>query len=121
AYASPEQAEGKRLKSSSDLWSWAVSVLDLFVGTIARGYGPASADAREEYLKEGPIEPSLPLMPPEVATLLRQCFEPNPVARPANMQEVAATLPVCYAATVALPYPPAVFEQPPPVIGHLVN
>jgi serine/threonine protein kinase len=51
AYASPEQAEGKPLTHHTDLWSWAVSVLDLFVGAVARGYGPASAEALENYLR----------------------------------------------------------------------
>ena len=104
-YASPEQAEGKPLTHHTDLWSWAVSVLDMFVGDVDRGHGSASAEILENYLREGPTDPALPRMPSGVATLLRQCFQPDPAARPASMREVAATLQVCYAEMVGAPYP----------------
>ena len=104
-YASPEQAEGKPLTHHTDLWSWAVSVLDMFVGAVARGHGVASAEILENYLREGPTDPALPPMPPGVVTLLRQCFQSDPAARPSSMREVAATLQVCYAEMVGTPYP----------------
>lgn len=105
AYASPEQVAGKPLTHRTDIWSWAVSVLDLFMGTIARGYGPAAGEALESYLREGPADPMLPPMPPGIVTLLRQCFQLDPAARPASMHELATALQAYYAKIVGAPYP----------------
>lgn len=92
AYASPEQVEGEFLTRRTDIWSWAILVLDLFMGATARGYGPDAAEALENYLREGPADPLLPPMPPGVVTLLRQCFQHNPAARPTGMNEVVTVL-----------------------------
>jgi tetratricopeptide (TPR) repeat protein len=121
AYASPEQAAGKLLTRSTDLWSWAVSVLDLFVGAVARGYGPASADALANYLREGPTNPAVPPMPPGIVTLLRRCFQSDPAARPASMQEVATVLQVCYAEVVGTPYARTVLQSASTLADDLGN
>ena len=34
AYCSPEQAAGRPLSRKTDIWSWAVSVLEMFVGAV---------------------------------------------------------------------------------------
>jgi serine/threonine protein kinase len=105
AYASPEQAEGKPLTQHTDMWSWAVSVLDMFVGAVGRGYGPAAAESLEDYLSDGPTNPAIPWMPPGVVTLLRQCFQPDPAARPGNLWEVAEGLTTIYMEEVGSSYP----------------
>jgi len=117
AYASPEQvksASERQLTPKSDLWSWAVSVFDLFVGAVAGRYGPAAAETLEGYLAAGSEDPALPLMPPGVVTLLRQCFQRDPLARPASMQAVATALCTIYAEVVGQPYPRPM-PQPAPV------
>ncbi len=36
AYCSPEQAAGRRLSRKTDVWSWGVSVLEMFIGEVTR-------------------------------------------------------------------------------------
>jgi tetratricopeptide (TPR) repeat protein len=103
-YASPEQVAGQPLTRKTDIWSWAVSVLDLFVGAIDRGYGPAAAEALEKYLAAGPPNSALPQMPFGVVRLLQQCFQHDPADRPATMQEVALELQNIYKRLLGQPY-----------------
>ncbi len=105
AYASPEQTAGQPVTGQTDLWSWAVSVLELFVGALTWQSGVVAAEVLEDYLAAGPDNPALPRMPAGMVTLLRHCFQHDPAARPASMQEVAAALQVCYAEVVGQPYP----------------
>ncbi len=112
AYASPEQVAGKPLTHHTDMWSWAVSVLDLFMGVTARGYGPAAGEALETYLSEGPADPLLPPMPPGVIALLRQCFQHDPTVRPTSMHEVVTTLQEIYAEVGGYPYLRKELQQP---------
>lgn len=104
AYASPEQVEGKPLSRQSDLWSWAVSVLECFVGALTWRSGSVAGEVLEGYLAAGPDDPALPAMPPGVVTLLRQCFQRGPAARPATMQAVAAALEAMYEEVLDQPY-----------------
>ena len=39
AYCSPEQANGKPLSRKTDIWSWAISVFEMFVGEPPCRYG----------------------------------------------------------------------------------
>ena len=54
AYASPEQAAGQSLTRRTDIWSWAVSVLEMFTGEATWPMGAAAGLALETYLE---IEP----------------------------------------------------------------
>ena len=53
AYCSPEQADGRTLTRQSDIWSWAVSVLQMSSGrSLLGGWGQAANLALEEYSVE---------------------------------------------------------------------
>ena len=80
-YASPEQAAGRPLSLKSDLWSWAVSVLEMFTGEVTWLTGQAASYVFEQYVDDGPIDKSLPAMPKTVATVLRNCFFLDPAKR----------------------------------------
>ena len=71
AYASPEQATGQTLTRRTDLWSWGVSLLEMFTGEVLWPMGTTVAGFLEEYLKSGPENSKIPMMPPETAELLR--------------------------------------------------
>jgi WD40 repeat protein len=107
AYCSPEQAGRQRLTRQTDLWSWGVSVLELFMGSVGRRPGVAAAQALELYLKRGPDEERLPRMPPAVAGLLRRCFQLDPGGRPRDMSEVVAVLRQAYQEATGAAYPRA--------------
>ncbi|MFO0926102.1 MAG: protein kinase [Gemmataceae bacterium] len=106
AYYSPEQADAaaqprpelrRPLTHHTDLWSWAVCVLELFVGAPPCRYGgQLAAEVFEAYLRDGPPEPTLPPMPPGVVDLLRRCFRHDPADRPRDMAEVSVALRAVY-------------------------
>ncbi len=119
AFVSPEQADAMaqaragvpteqrtRLTRRSDLWSWALCVLDMFTGTAdPRRPGHAAASVLSEYLRDGPGRPDLPPMPAVLATLLGQCFVVDPDDRPRGMYLVAERLADIYADSTGEPYP----------------
>nr|MDQ3821190.1 serine/threonine protein kinase [Acidobacteriota bacterium] len=74
AYSSPEQVAGKPLSRKTDIWSWAVSVLEMFTGEMTWMSGEAAVEALEEYLEDANESRQIPKMPDGVAELLRRSF-----------------------------------------------
>ncbi|MGH8677980.1 MAG: serine/threonine-protein kinase [Burkholderiales bacterium] len=77
-YCSPEQAQDQPLSRRSDLWSWGVSVLEMFTGKVTWRSGLVAAQALDEFLKAQasgatPAE-GRPRMPDSVAAVLRRCL-----------------------------------------------
>ncbi|WP_280309867.1 protein kinase domain-containing protein [Nocardia abscessus] len=103
AYASPEQAAGSPVGRRTDVYSFAVSVLQLFTGEITWVSG-AAAGAVLGVRRVRP-EPGLPDIPAELADLLERSLSLDPAARPASMAEVATELIVIYRRVVGTPYP----------------
>lgn len=91
AYASPEQLGGARLDSSTDVWSWAVSILQIFMGDRFWDDGRAVPSVLLEYSSHHFRMPGLPQMPRRVAELLNRCFAQEPRKRP-SCRELAETL-----------------------------
>ncbi len=73
-YASPEQLAGQPLTPLTDIWSWAVSVLEMFMGGITWHRGDVAPVVFKEYLSRGGKVRALPAMPPQMADLLLGCF-----------------------------------------------
>ncbi|HEX8199650.1 MAG TPA: protein kinase, partial [Isosphaeraceae bacterium] len=109
AYCSPEQAqidhlraagvpraEWPKLSRKTDLWSWAVTVLEMFVGEVAWGPGQLAGEWFSDGYPELDLEADLPRIPPGLSELMRRCFEREPQRRPGDMREVADTLKVLY-------------------------
>ncbi|MFF1912966.1 protein kinase [Streptomyces sp. NPDC058239] len=92
AYCSPEQARAERLSEATDVWSWAVSVLEMFVGRPPSYFGQAAAQVFEQFVSTGVEDPVIPRMPDPVADMLRRCFAADPAARPSSLGEVADEL-----------------------------
>jgi WD40 repeat protein/serine/threonine protein kinase len=105
AYCSPEQAAGRPLSRATDVWSWAVSVLELFVGDVTWSSGTVAAEALEAYLEMGTGDLRVPAMPAPVAQLLRRCFQPKSEMRPRDMLEVAGTMQESYQQVTGRRYP----------------
>ena len=105
AYCSPEQANKETLTRKTDIWSWAVSVLEMFTGEVTWASGTVAAEALETYLKAGPEDETIPKMPEGLAGLLRRCLEERPDERPRDMAEIAATLKGAYRQTTGEDYP----------------
>ncbi|HLA76722.1 MAG TPA: protein kinase [Vicinamibacteria bacterium] len=104
AYFSPEQAAGKALTRRSDLWSYALSLLEMFRGGRTWEYGVAGPEVLEGHLKEGGA-PGFPAVPPVVVDLLRQSFREDPEDRPRTLWEVALVLKGAYEEATGKRYP----------------
>jgi WD40 repeat protein/serine/threonine protein kinase len=105
AYSSPEQARGESVSRKTDIWSWAVSVLEMFTGRVTWRVGSAAHKALEDYLATPTADARLPQMPPVLAAVLRRCFHLQPTTRPADMPEVVQALQGAYRQATRQEYP----------------
>jgi len=105
SYCSPEQAAERPLSRRTDIWSWAVSLLEVFIGKKTWDYGPFALNALEEYLRFGPAKPSIPAMPASFADLLKDCFSFDPDHRPHSMSALVDSLKEIYVQEIGKPYP----------------
>ncbi|EFH82169.1 protein kinase domain-containing protein [Ktedonobacter racemifer] len=118
AYCSPEQAAGRPLSRKTDIWSWGVLVLEMFVGEVTWQSG---IQAREVLASHKPQDEAIPPIPTELVKLLARCFAWRAEERPATLLEVATDVQVIYAHLEGHPYPR---EMPPPAkiqAGRLNN
>ncbi|WP_433337729.1 protein kinase [Spirillospora sp. CA-294931] len=103
-YASPEQLAGEGLGRRTDVYSFAVSVLEMFTGGRTWLVGPAAGEALAAH-REEPPEPGRPALPGDLADLLERCLRGEPGRRPRSMGDVAAELIEVYARAVGRPCP----------------
>ncbi|MBM4046270.1 MAG: tetratricopeptide repeat protein, partial [Planctomycetes bacterium] len=105
AYCSPEQANHEKLSRRTDIWSWAVSILEVFTGEVRWMAGQVADSGLQDYLKASRKDERIPLMPAELAKLLRRCLQQNPQDRPKDMLEVVAELQHVYRQSTGNSYP----------------
>lgn len=84
AYASPEQANGEHLSIKTDIWSWAVSLLEMMKGEVDWSHGQAAGHALKEYYGKSMTDDP-------IAKLLSACLSVDPSRRP-NAQECSQSL-----------------------------
>lgn len=87
-YCSPEQAAGLPVTRKTDIWSWAVSILEMLMGAPQWGFGFKAGTFLRQALDETLPGPRLQI-PSSLAYLLRRCLRENPDYRPESMDEVA--------------------------------
>ena len=117
AYCSPEQAEisalaldlvpqeqWPKLSRRTDIYSWAVSVFEMFNGGLSWESGAVAGKALKQYLNEGPPEDDLPKMLEPLAELLEHCLATNPEKRPKDFQQIAVQLKEIYLQTTGDTY-----------------
>ena len=104
SYWSPEQAARLKLTRGADIWSWGVSVLELFTGGIAWNSGLDASAALEQLLRSGAKNRAIPAMPDRLADLLRQCFRHEPSQRLASLSEAVDLLKAIYKASIGAGY-----------------
>lgn len=111
AYCSPEQSARKALSIKTDIWSFGLSVLEMWAGspfwvsTPGLERGPSAPLALARLLDKPTGDQHIPAMPPGLIELLRQCFHRNPDDRPADMLQVAQGLEEVYRQATGQPYP----------------
>ncbi|HEX7518311.1 MAG TPA: serine/threonine-protein kinase [Chthoniobacterales bacterium] len=117
AYCSPEQAQIEamwkngtplealpKLSRRTDVWSWGVSLLDIFYGEVSCGYGQTAGQSLEAYFRDNVARESLPRMPVEMTMVLGKCFQPKPEHRWKNISEAADALILLSEQTSGRPY-----------------
>lgn len=116
AYCSPEQATGAQLSRATDIWSWGLSVLEMFAGlpfwvrTTDQAPGRLALEALEQYIAHRPTNPALAEIPKAVADVLRKCFQRDPRNRWATIAEAAHALARAHRELVGTPFT----RTPPP-------
>ncbi|WP_328885693.1 protein kinase domain-containing protein [Streptomyces sp. NBC_00316] len=101
-YASPEQLAGQPVGRRSDVYSFAVSVLEMFTGGAHWSSGAVAGMALEQYL----ADPPNPVAVPErVADLLRHCLRQDPADRLSSMARIADELAKIYEHETGTTYP----------------
>ena len=95
AYCSPEQALDEPLTPLTDIYSWAVSVMEMYLGGTpwtsgqrGRITGPLAGKSCREYFLS---EKCFPL-PAKLQTLLTECLCEDPAARPQDFADIEKKL-----------------------------
>lgn len=95
-FCSPEQADNVPINYKTDVWSWALVVLQMFTRAVTWHMGSDGKAAFEAYLREGPSEDYIPDMPERLAGVLGRCFQADPADRPEDMLGLATELVTVY-------------------------
>ncbi|HML68539.1 MAG TPA: serine/threonine-protein kinase, partial [Clostridia bacterium] len=77
AYCSMEQMDGKELTRRTDIYSWAVSAMEMYIGFRPWANGVVAGLSCAAYFKKARVP-----MPEALKTLLAQCLESEPEDRP---------------------------------------
>ena len=104
AYASPAQRAGKPLSRKTDIWSWVVSVLDMFLGGLSCPNGGHLASEVITEVTTLSEETDSVEIPSDVSEVLRRCFEFAPAGRWASLATVVDVLCEIFANTVGVHY-----------------
>ncbi len=113
AYCSPEQNMSMTLDFRTDMWSYGVSIMEMFTGPCNWMFGAAAADVLKNHLLQEHETP-YPEMPYAIREILEKCFRYNPEDRWASMQEIADILVEFYFDITGDPYPQTQPEVLPP-------
>lgn len=106
AYCSPEQAAHQKLTHRTDIYSWAVSVLEMYLGDKPWAHGrdatgPLAGIACRDYFDMCAEHP----IPNSLQELLVKCLEQMPDDRPRDFGEVESALVKIYLKETGEDYP----------------
>ncbi len=105
AYASPEQRAAQHLSRRTDIWSWGVSVMDIFTGGVSCLHGGhIAAEVLEELFKGELGEDEVRAMPSELKAILRRCFARDGSKRWNDFEELCSSLIDAYGRVIGRPY-----------------
>ncbi len=99
-YCSMEQMDGKILTRQTDIYSWAVSVLEMYLSSHPWGNGIAAGTNCRNYFNETKVP-----MPEQMKELLSVCLESDPENRLRDFGVVLTRLAVIYKAVTGSDYP----------------
>ena len=100
AYCSMEQMDGKVLTRRTDIYSWAVSVLEMYIGKRMWVSGVVAGLNCREYFGNSRVS-----MPETMKDLLVKCLDSEPDNRPQNFDVIEAELIKIYRTETESDYP----------------
>ena len=100
AYCSLEQLEGEPLTRRTDIYSWAVSILEMYFGDRPWTHGPGAGAHCEIWFPACRIP-----IPEKLKTLLKQCMDSNPENRPHDFAVIEEKLKAIYQEITKNSYP----------------
>ena len=100
AYCSMEQMDGKPLTRRTDIYSWAVSVMEMYIGARPWANGVVAGLSCSGYFEQARVS-----VPGALKTLLAQCLESEPENRPHDFAEIEGKLHEIYGAETGNAYP----------------
>lgn len=89
SFSSPEQLRGGSLSAASDVWSWAASMLALFMGGVNWNTGSACGAVLKEFTDNGGKAYRIPPMPHSFSELLTECFTFTQQKRLSDFENIA--------------------------------
>ncbi|MBN1550982.1 serine/threonine protein kinase, partial [bacterium] len=104
AYGSPEQIEMRKLGYKTDMWSWGLTILEMFTGGVTWELGCMAQYILERHMNMGPVKP-YPLIPGNLHGILERCFQDDPEDRWSSMGEIADNLISLYQEVTNTAYP----------------
>jgi len=104
AYCSPEQANKQKLDSKTDMWSWALTVLEMFTGRVTWNLGLTGAAVLESIVDSGAQAP-FPEIPAQLVEILAGCFMSDPADRWDSFEDIESKLIKCYRENTDSDYP----------------
>ena len=100
AYCSMEQMRGEPLTRRTDIYSWAVSVMEMYLGERPWQNGVIAGAACEEYFPDAKVA-----IPPKMQVLLKKCLNAKEAERPHDFAEVEKGLLETYREETKEEYP----------------
>jgi WD40 repeat protein/serine/threonine protein kinase len=105
SYRSPEQAAGLNLSIKTDVWSWAVSTLEMFCGGVLWGDGQIADETFKQVVRGRMRIDHAPTMPHAVVQVLDRCLQRDVERRPGSMFELVRELIKIYEVGTGTRYP----------------
>lgn len=103
-YRSPDHRLQDEVTYKTDLWSWGLSLVEMFAGKIFWADGNDALNALNQLVRGDYDRGEAPEVPRGIEALLSRCFERDPENRPDNMRAVADALLEVYEDVVGRPY-----------------
>ncbi len=100
AYCSMEQMDGKMLTRRTDIYSWAVSVMEMYLGERMWDSGVVAGMSCRDYFDSCRIP-----MPERLRELLAKCMNAEPEERPHDFGVIGEELELIFRETAGMNYP----------------
>ncbi len=93
-YMAPEQFRGEAVDQRADIYAFGLILYDLLTGKSRRGRGRTALEEAARRTKEplAPLAEVKPGVPGPLERIVTRCIQPDPVARYATTEELAADL-----------------------------